>query len=164
MLFWFAGLSFVLVALVFDSPALDYRLVMAGATLPSLERLLGHPFVGHTLVGSVGALFVVMLVGRGKRLRQRQWLGLPIGLFMHLVLDGAWLDEKLFWWPFFGWSDLTAASVPEASWGPGVILAEALGLAALWWAWRRFDLADPARRSNFVRTGRLGRIDRSAAT
>ena len=34
MFLWFAGGSFVLVWLVFRSPAVDFRLVMLGAVLP----------------------------------------------------------------------------------------------------------------------------------
>jgi hypothetical protein len=36
-----------------------------------------------------------------------------------------------------------------------VIIEELLGLAAAWWAWSRFALADPARRRDFWRSGRL---------
>ena len=102
MVFWFAGLSFAAVLIVFSSPALDYRLVMAGAVLPTGEGLIGGPWVLHTLLAPVSVLAVVMLLTQNKRLVRRQWLGLPIGLFMHLVLDGSWSGAELFWWPFLG--------------------------------------------------------------
>jgi len=38
---------------------------------------------------------------------------------------------------------------------PVLIVEEVLGLVAAWWTWTRFGLADPARRRDFWRTGRL---------
>ena len=38
---------------------------------------------------------------------------------------------------------------------PVVVVEEALGIAAGWWAWTRFGLADPSRRRDLWRTGRL---------
>jgi hypothetical protein len=35
------------------------------------------------------------------------------------------------------------------------LVLEAAGLALLWWAYRLFGLADPARRQRFLRTGQL---------
>ena len=40
MFVWFAAASFLLVVLVFSSPALDYRLVMLGAVAPVGDDLL----------------------------------------------------------------------------------------------------------------------------
>ena len=39
---------------------------------------------------------------RGRRLARRQWLGLPIGMYLHLVLDLSWTRSQTFWWPFLG--------------------------------------------------------------
>ena len=156
MLLWFAGLSVVLVALVFDSPAVDQRLVMAGSVLPVLEAAVGGPWIAHTLVFSVVVLAAVMVVGRGRRLFQRRWLGIPIGLFVHLVLDGAWADQELFWWPFLGGDALGDGPLPELGRSVPVIVAlEVAGAAALVWLWRRFGLDDAERRARFLRTGRL---------
>ena len=41
MFFWFAGLSFLIVAKVFVSPMIDYRLVVLGAVLPTIEMYIG---------------------------------------------------------------------------------------------------------------------------
>lgn len=157
MILWFAGVSFAFVFWVFRSPALDYRLVMLGAVLPVGEVVLGGPKVLHTMVGAVAALTIVMLATRGRRLLRRRWIGLPIGLLMHLVLDGVWTRAELFAWPFFGWS-FGDGGVPELDHGAGlVVLFELVGLAALLWCWSAFDLADPANRRLFVRTGQLNR-------
>jgi len=95
--FWYAGLSWLLVWRVFRSPTIDYRLVVLGALLPLLDDLLGRPTVLHTLVGPVAAFGLVALLTRSRRLASRRWVGIAIGLFLHLVLDGAWADADLFW-------------------------------------------------------------------
>ena len=155
MALWFVGLSVVLVWVVFQSPALDVRFVAAGALVPWLDAATGGPFVLHTLAGSAALLAVVMLATRRRRLVRRRLLGIPIGTFLHLVLDGAWGDADLFWWPFLG-GDAVAGELPELGRPAGVLLAmEAAGVAAMAWAWRAFGLADPERRRQLVRTGRM---------
>jgi hypothetical protein len=152
---WFVGLSVVLVWLVFQSPALDVRVVAAGAVLPWLDGATGGAWVAHTLVGSVALLALVMLATRRRRLLRRRLLGLPIGTFLHLVLDGSWADAELFWWPFLG-GEPFAGRLPELERsGAAVLLLEAAGVAALAWLWRAFALGDADRRRSLARTGRL---------
>ena len=154
MLLWFVGPSVVLVWLVFQSPALDVRTVAAGALVPWLDGVSGGAWVLHTLVGAAAALAVVMLLTRRRRVLRRRLLGIPIGMFLHLVLDGAWADANLFWWPFLGGS--LDAELPElARSAATVVLLEAAGVAALVWLWRTFSLGDVARRAELLRTGRL---------
>ena len=156
MLLWFAGLSFVLVWQVFRDTAIDYRLVMAGAVLPDVvDVVAGGARVLHTLAFSVAFLLVVMVATRGRRSARRRLLALPIGTFLHLVLDGMWARTAVFWWPFFGWS-FDGARLPTASRGVTlVVLQEVAGLVALWWSVGRWELTDPERRRTFLRTGRL---------
>jgi hypothetical protein len=152
---WFVGLSVALVWVVFQSPALDVRYVAAGAVLPLVDLVTGGPFVLHTLLGSVLLLAGVMLATRHNRLRRRKWLGVPIGTFLHLVLDGTWATATLFWWPFLG-GDAFGGTAPELDRPAGVLVVmELVGIGALWWVWRAFGLADPVRREALVRTGRL---------
>lgn len=155
MFVWFVVMSLVLVAHVFDSPGLDYRLVVLGAVLPVGEGILGGPWLLHTLPFCAAVLFGVMVVARGKRLVQRRWLGVPIGLFAHLVLDGTWARTKVFWWPFAGSDALGGSSVPEFGRWPGGLAFELVGLLVGLWAWRRYGLSDPSRRDALVRDGRL---------
>jgi hypothetical protein len=154
VLLWFAGMSVLGVVTVFQSPGIDYRLVMVGAVLPVAEGALGHPWVLHTLVGPVVVFGVTMLATRHRRLLRRRLLGLPIGLFAHLVLDGSWTRSHLFWWPFLGRS-FGRSQVPELSRGVFGVLLELAGALALGWCWQRFGLADAARRHRFITTGRL---------
>ena len=156
MFFWFAGLSFAAVLVVFTSPALDYRLVMLGAVLPVAEGLIGGPWILHTLLAPVLTMTVVMLLTQNRRLVRRQWLGLPIGMFMHLVLDGSWATTKVFWWPFLGYSDVLGGSnVPEFGRSAIVLIGmEVIGLAALAFLWQRLGLGGEGKEL-FTKKGQL---------
>jgi membrane-bound metal-dependent hydrolase YbcI (DUF457 family) len=156
VLLWFVGPSILIVWSVFRSPAADYRLVAAGALLPLVELPFGEPRLFHSLTGAAVLLGAVMLGARGQRLVQRRLLGLPIGVLMHLVLDGAWADTHGFWWPFLGtpWS---RSELPELGRGAFDVVLELVGAAACWWGWRRFRLDEPDRRQLFLLTGRVGR-------
>lgn len=158
MFLWFAGLAFVLVWHVFRDTAIDYRLVMAGAVLPDVvDGVLGGARVLHTLSFGVVLLLAVMLVTQGRRVLRRQLLAVPIGVLLHLVLDGMWARTEVFWWPFFGWS-FDDAGLPSAERAVAlVVVQEVVGAVALWWAVGRWRLTEPDRRRVFVRTGRLSR-------
>lgn len=157
MLLWFAGMAFVCVWAVFKDPAIDHRMVIAGALLPDIiDVWSGGRWVAHSVLFSIGLLTVVMLGTRGRRLLRRRLLALPIGTFLHLVLDGMWTDREVFWWPAFGTS-FGDKALPSIERGWASALLELVGLAALVWVWRRFRLAEPERRRYFLATGRLGR-------
>lgn len=156
MFFWFIGLSWLVVAFVFQSPALDYRMVMIGSVVPLLDGVTGGPWILHTLVASVAALGIVMLATRNRRLVRRKWLGVPIGMMVHLVLDGVWTDKDLFWWPAFGTS-FGDGRLPELDRGALGLVAEVVGLVALVWGARQFGLTDRLARDRFLRSGQLPR-------
>jgi len=156
LLLWFVGGSWLLVYAVFQSPALDYRVVAVGAVLPLLDGVTGGASVLHTLVFSVGLLGVVMLATQRRRLVRRRWLGLPIGTFMHLVLDGVWTNSTVFWWPFLG-SSFGDAPLPEVDRGELSLLLELAGVGAIVWFWRRVGLDDRRVRRKFFATGNLPR-------
>jgi len=155
MVLWLVFGSIFVVWNVFQSPGLDFRLIAVGALLPLvLDAPLRRMAYAHTLLSAVGVLVLAMAftAGRGHRLRRRRALSLAIGWFTSLVLSGAWTHKDVFWWPASG------ASIPHAAllapW-PVLLIEELLGVAAAWWTWTRFGLADPARRTAFRRTGRL---------
>ena len=110
----------------------------------------------HTLLGAAVVLGAVMVATTSRRRLRRRLLGVPVGLFMHLVLDGVWADTDVFWWPAFGPS-FGGGRLPELERGLLSVAMEAFGVLALWLAWRQFGLDDPARRSLFIRTGRVDR-------
>lgn len=155
MLLWFLIVAPVIVAEVFKSPMVDYRLVALGAVLPLIEVLFGRAWVLHTLLAPVVVLTVVMLTTMGRRLIRRRLLGIPIGMFLHLALDGSWNSAELFWWPAFG-IGFDGAEVPEAGaiWFRLLLDVVAIGIGFV--AVRRYGLDDPATRTRMVRTGHLG--------
>ncbi len=162
MILWFAGMAVVAVWVVFRDPAIDLRLIVAGALLPdlvdgmlSIARFVA-PWPAHTLVASASLLAGVMLATRGRRLLRRRLLALPIGSLLHLVLDGAWADATVFWWPVLG-VEVGDQALPSIERGPVNLVLELAGAVALAWAWRRFRLFEPERRDQLLRTGRIGR-------
>jgi hypothetical protein len=153
---WYVVLAAVGVWAVFDSPALDYRLVMLAAVVPVAEVVLGRPGPLHSLVTAVIVLAVVMAGTRGRRLLRRRLLGVPIGLFAYLALSGTWSDTDAFWWPLTG-LELSDSSPPELARGWLSLVLEAIAVVvALWWL-RRVGLDDQRHRAGFLSTGQLPR-------
>ncbi len=157
MILWFAILAPIMVAEVFQSPMIDYRMVTLGALIPVAEGFLGHPSVIHTVFGAAASLTLVVLATQNRRLLRRRLLGLPIGLLIHLVLDGSWTRASLFWWPAFGF-DFGSRQIPEFEHSLLTTLGlEGASLAAGLWAWRRYGLEQPANRRLLLKTGQLSR-------
>jgi hypothetical protein len=154
MFVWFAAMSSLVVLVVFSSTSVDHRFVMAGAVLPVFEVFIAGPWVAHTLLGAVIVLVVVVIATRGRRLVARRLVGLPIGMALHLVLDGSWTNAKLFWWPALGGSPLGGSRVPEFDRLGLSLVLEAIGIGVAVWLYRRAGLTDVAARDRFVRTGR----------
>ena len=158
MFIWFAGLSFLIVAKVFVSPVVDYRLVILGAVTPTFEMFIGGPWILHSLFSPVLLMAIVMLAFSGKRLKQRKWLGLPIGMFLYLVLDRAWTRTAMFWWPLSGF-DIQNMDSPEWESTPVLILMEILGLAAVAYCVNRYRLLGKEERSLFLTKGHIKRTN-----
>jgi len=157
LLLWYVGLSVLLVAAIFKSVGIDYRLVALGSMLPLLLGLpFGYRTYSYTLLFGVVLLAAVMIgtIGRPRLLRRRL-LCLPIGVFCGLVLSGAFTNDKLFWWPFLGTSFAHDSLLP-AAWI--VVIEELVGLAVCWYLVGQYDLYLPGPRREFFRTGRLRSI------
>jgi hypothetical protein len=153
VILWHAGLALAIVWNVFRDPALDHRPVVAGALLPDVVDLVwGRPAYAHTLVAPVAVLVAVMLGTRGHRAVRRRLLGLPIGMLLHLVLDGIWTKPALLWWPFFGTAFPPARLVPPL---PLALAEELAGAWALGWFVWRFRLREPHRLREFLSHGLL---------
>lgn len=155
MLVWFAAGSVAIVWAVFQSPAIDYRMVILGSLLGVAEVPFGAGIL-ETLLAPCVVLGLVMAATVGRRLVRRRLLGVPIGMFLHQVLNGAWANTAVFWWPFGGGTLYRdrAAIVARGGWS---VLLEVAGIGLAVWCWRRFGLDDTARRSRFVRSGHLDR-------
>ena len=154
MLLWFLGTAILTVHFVFTDPRFDYRLLLVGSILPdALDVPFGQARWAHSLTVAVGVLIAVMLVTAGRKPSRRLLLGLPIGMLLHLVWDGAFAATKVFWWPFSGsWGD---NQVPSLERGWLNVLMEVAGAAMLVWVWSRFGLADAERRRQFRSRGTL---------
>lgn len=158
MVLWFVCLSIAGVFVIFRDAAMDYRMVSLGAVLADPIDFVARGGIGpmHSLSLAVGLLLAAMGVTIGRRLLRRRLLGLVIGLFAHLVLDGAWLITNAFWWPLGG--SVVAQRLPSVERGwTVVVVQEFIGLIVGAWLWQRFRLQTPARRALFFRTGRIDR-------
>ena len=157
MLFWFVGSSWLAVWFVFRDERFDYRWLTLGALLPDIvDGPTGGSWVFHSVTASVVAMTAVMLLTRGRRAPRRSLLAVPIGMFLHLVFDGAFNRTKNFWWPFGGMS-FDGASLPSFDRTGLNVLLEILGIIALAWMWREHGLGDAAARRHFLSTGELRR-------
>jgi hypothetical protein len=155
--FWFIGTAVITVGLVFRDPRFDYRLLIVGSVLPVGEGLVAGARVLHSLVFSVALLAVLMVATSGRKPIRKMLLGLPIGVILHLVFDGAWNNTEVFWWPFFGWS-FDDASFPVSDRGLWSLLLEAIGIGLCVWLWRHNHLGDADRRRAFLHDGQLDAV------
>lgn len=153
MLLWFVGTAMLSVWYVFRDGRFDNRWLIVGVLLPDLvDGPWGGARAFHSVATSVLVLVLVMLATIGRRPLRRRLLAVPIGLFLHLVFDGAFADTSVFWWPFTGLS-FDDASLPVVERGWFNLVLEALGLGLTWWIVRLFDLRDPERRRRLWRDG-----------
>lgn len=156
MFLWFVIVAPVLVAEVFRSPMIDYRMVAFGALLPIVELLIWWKPL-HSLLGAIVVLAVVMAATQGRRLVRRRWLGLPIGLFLHLILNFVWTVDELFLWPFLGFAN-DGVTPPLVARPLAVsLILEVMALGVGWWAWRRYELDDADNRRLLAKSGQLSR-------
>ena len=131
MLFWFIGTSVASVWSVFRDPKFAYRWVIVGALVPVFS-----------VVTVVGMLVAVMLLTIGKNVSKKtvrkNFLALTIGLFMHLVFDGAFLSTKMFWWPLAGLS-VDGYAIPLVERGFLNIPFEIVGVGLILWTKKQIE-------------------------
>jgi len=156
MFFWFIGTAVLSVWYVFRDPLFDYRFLILGALLPDvIDGIWGGARGLHSVTLSVAILILIMLVTIGRRARRKMLLGIPIGLFLHLVYDGAFANTSVFWWPFTGLSfDGSQLPVVERGWMN--IFFELIGIGLCVFIWRRFTLSNATSRRQFMSYGTLG--------
>ena len=130
VILWFAGGACLIVLLVFGDPRIDYRLVALGSLVPDLP-LRRTPL--HSLTAAVLVLVGIMLATRRGNPARRRLLALPIGMLLHLVLDGA--TDSL--WTGGG-GTLPSFDRPVVV----LVLQELAGAAALYWCFARLTAAE----------------------
>ncbi|MFO7299422.1 MAG: metal-dependent hydrolase [Actinomycetes bacterium] len=169
MVFWHLGATLWLFRWIFRDPKVDIRFLFLGAVLPDLIDIpLGtfglteysaSELWAHTLLLPTAYMVgVLMLTRRGRR--RRAFMAVGVGWLFHLLLDGMWMTQEVFFWPFFG--DFPSGEAPfwPAAWARATSdvwrwLGEAVGLGYLAWLWKHLDLGDPERRTKVMQTGRL---------
>lgn len=171
MLAWRIAATTWLFRWIFRDPKVDVRFLMAGVILPDVVDLaVGTVFVpnlasgelwAHSLVLPTVAMAVILISTRRGR-RRRAWMALTIGWLFHLLLDGMWLNENVFFWPFFG-LEMPGASAPfwPLAWeralsDPWRWVLEAIGVTYLVWLARESGLGSAHNRKVLRSTGRLG--------
>ena len=165
MFFWFIATSIWSVWFVFRDPKFDYRLLAIAALTPDLVDGLLQAFglargAMHSVVTSIAVLFAIMIATAGRRPSRQRLLAVPIGLFMHLIYDGAFSATKTFWWPLTG-KNLSEESLPSVERGIVNLPLELLVIVACIIAWRYFGLSDKTRRTKFLKTGSLSAKSKS---
>ena len=160
MFLWFIGTAIISVLFVFRDERFDYRVLALGALLPDLIDIFsGGAWVFHSVLGSVLALALVMAFARRGTAARRMSLAIPIGMFMHLVFDGAFNNTKVFWWPFAGFS-FNGSPIPSFDRPVLSVIFEIVGALLIAWVWRENSLSTPSVRREFLRTGHLRLIER----
>ena len=154
MFFWFIATAVFSVGFVFRDPRFDYRLLVVGSVLPLLDGVFGGARALHSITVAIALLAVLMLATSGRKPIRKMLLGLPIGMFFHLVFDGAWNDTDTFWWPFTGW-EFVDSDLPVVGRGIWSVVLEVVGIVGCAYLWRLNGLSDRARRRRFLGDGRL---------
>jgi hypothetical protein len=155
VLLWFVGGSALIVWNVFRDPAIDYRVLAVGSLLPDIVDVASGHRVAHSVTVSVAVLVVLMLGTIGRRGLRKRLLMLPIGMLLHLALDGVFQSTRTFWWPITGLPPV-AGRIPSLVRGPLYNIGfEVVGALVLRWFWKRFLLGQPEQRAAFLSTGRL---------
>lgn len=161
MFFWFIATSIWSVWFVFRDPKFDYRMLAIAALVPDLvDGLRGAVGPMHSVVTSVSVLFFIMISTAGRRPIRQRLLAIPIGMFMHLIYDGAFTDTNVFWWPFTG-TALSNKSLQSIDRGLVNLPLELFGVVACIIAWRYFSLSNTNNRHAFLKIGSLQRAAKS---
>jgi len=138
MFFWFIGTALASSWIIFGDPKFSYRPLVIGALAPDIiEIWFGNAGPMHSVVTGIALLAIAMLATIGKRPRRKFLLAGVIGLFMHLVYDGAFLNTRMFWWPLSG-VRLSGAKIPSMERGLINVPLEVVGLLLIvWWLRKR---------------------------
>ena len=133
MLLWFVGTSIAAVWFVFRDPQFNFRLVVVGALIPDIiDGIGGGAGPMHSVVTVIALLAIVMLITTGRRPVRKPLLAVIIGLFVHLVFDGAFTNTSMFWWPLGGFATYEQA-LPSIERGWINVGLELVGVGLIFW-------------------------------
>ena len=155
MLIYLPCVSALITFYVFSSKGIDYRAVAIGSLMPFLvDILIGNSSFGHSFVFPVLALVVVMIVTVGRtRMLRRRLLCFVIGIFLALVLEGAFFYESTWWWPTnFNDSKESFTLLPSLNFW---IIRDAIGFVSFYLLFSIGELYKTERRNEFFGTGRI---------
>ena len=171
MILWHLGATLFLFRWIFRDPKVDVRFLAVGALVPDIVDMAVGTAVFrsdmataelwmHTLAAP-SAIVVAILIATRRGRRRRAWMALAVGMLFHLLLDGMWMSQETFLWPFFG-LEFTPVAVPYWEGSLDRALSDATrwvleiaGLVYLIVVARRSGLSDSAARRELVTTGRL---------
>jgi hypothetical protein len=155
MVLWFVGTACAAVWFVFRDDRFDYRVLVLGALRPDVVDLAwGGARMLHSVTASTVVLAAVMFATTRGTDTRRRWLALPIGMFLHLIFDGAFANPVTFWWPVSGVS-FSDAPLPSIERGLVNVPLEIVGLFLIGWLARSHGIVGRREVLDFARTGRL---------
>lgn len=171
MLAWRIGASVWLFRWIFRDPKVDVRFLVLGAVVADLIDMplgtllladrysTGELWAHSLLIPSLYMAAVLVATRRGRR--RRAFMAVGIGWLFHLLLDGMWVSQEVFLWPFFGW-EIPPGPAPfwPLAWeralsDPWRWVTEAIGVGYLVWLWRAHGLSSAEHRRSVLATGRL---------
>jgi hypothetical protein len=156
MLLWFVATAVAAVWFVFRDERFDNRVLAIGALSPDVvDGIAGGMWLGHSVITPLAVMALVMFATRRRRTVRRALLALPIGMFLHLIFDGAFASTSAFWWPVTGLAGPDGA-LPVVQRGWWNLPLEMAGVVLGVFLWRLFGLSDPGRRGAFMSRGTLG--------
>ena len=156
---WFIGTSVLAMWNVFHDSRFDNRLLIVGVLLPDVvDAVWGGARGLHSVTGSVAVLALIMIATYGRRPIRRRLLAIPIGMFLHLIFDGAFNNTEVFWWPFTG-VRFAGDRLPVVDRGLSNVVFEIVGAALCAYSWKLFGLGDASRRREFFASGSLSKVN-----
>ena len=171
MFLWHIGMTVLIARYVFRDAAMDLRWLALGSILPDVidkpiasillnDTFHTHRIYGHSLLFLAVGMVVALLVTRRGATSRKAAFAAVLGLFVHLVLDGAWTSPDAFLWPLFGWSfpAMSGSDFPTLVHtmitDPLVWAGEVAGAAYLGYLWRR-HLRVPGSLHRLIGDGRI---------
>ena len=125
-----------------------------------METYSSGEVFAHSLTVTAAVGLVILLLTRRDSAIRRNLMAMMVGWLIHLLADGIWMEGRVFWWPFVGWS-FPSEAFPfwPGAWARAVSdpwrwLSEGIGLAYLLAVLRNTDLGSLENLRRVLRTGR----------